>query len=122
MTKRNNILIILVAVLVSAGIWLYSFNGNRAAGKRKKITTSVFNGLNGWGYDILVNGKLFIHQESIPVIAGKRGFDKKEQAEQAAQLIINKMKRGQLPTITTFEIGQLLSINETQHDRAGTTK
>jgi hypothetical protein len=121
MTKRNNTLIILVAVLVSAGIWLYSFN-HKATSKEKKITTSVFSGLNGWGYDILVNDKLFIHQESIPVIAGKRGFDKKEQAEQAAQLIINKMKRGQLPTITTFEIGQLLSINETQHDRAGTTQ
>jgi hypothetical protein len=121
MTKRFNTLIILGAVLVSAGIWLYSFN-HGATSKKKKISAFVFSGSNGWGYDILVNDTLFIHQESIPVIAGKRGFDKKEQAEQAAQLIINKMKRGQLPTITTFEIEQLISINETKYDRAGQTQ
>lgn len=121
MTKKHNILVILGAVILSAGIWIYAFS-NTATQKRKSITSKVFVGLSGWGYDILVNDTLFIHQESIPVLAGKRGFPKKEQAEQAAQLIINKMKRGQLPTITTFEMEQLFSLNEIQHDRAGKTQ
>ena len=121
MTKRHNILVILGAVIISAGIWIYAISHAKAQ-KRKSITSKVFVSLSGWGYDILVNDTLFIRQESVPVLAGKRGFPKKEQAEQAAQLIINKMKRGQLPTITTFEMEQLFSLNEIQHDHAGKTQ
>jgi hypothetical protein len=110
-----------VAVIIAAGIWVYAIN-NAATHKRESITSKIFLGLNGWGYDILVNDTLFIHQESVPVLSGKKGFLKKEQAEQTAQLIINKMKRGQHPTITTFEMEQLFSLNEIQHDHAGKTQ
>jgi hypothetical protein len=121
MTKQRNISVILGAAILSACIWLYAFNTTTTQ-KGKSITSKVFFGLSGWGYDILVNDTLFIHQESIPVLAGKQGFPKKEQAEQAANLIINKMERGQLPTISTFEMKQLLSLNEIQNDRAGKTQ
>ncbi|MEI9809291.1 MAG: DUF4907 domain-containing protein [Bacteroidota bacterium] len=117
MIKRHNTIVILAAVAMSAGVWIYSYSSSTT--KKEKITAKFFEGLNGWGYDILVNNVLFIHQESIPVLPGKKGFLKKEQAEQTALLIINKMKRGQPPTITTFEMKQLFSLHDTQYDQPG---
>jgi Domain of unknown function (DUF4907) len=112
MIKRHNTIVILVAAVISAGIWIYVYSSSPRK-QQKNIAAKIFHGLNGWGYDILVNDTVFIHQESVPVAAGKNGFPRKEQAEQTAQLIINKMKRGQLPSITTFELDQLFSLYET---------
>src|SRR5262245_30097023 len=104
MQMTKSVFIILsTGILVSLGILLLPLT------KKNKIRfeQQVFHSVSGWGYDILVDGKLFIHQESIPSIKGNRGFQKKEQAILTAQLIINKMKRGELPTVTTFEVGQI---------------
>ncbi|WP_276502982.1 DUF4907 domain-containing protein [Terrimonas pollutisoli] len=96
---------------------------NQSTNKKKNhISATVFEGTHGWGYDILVNDELFIHQELIPALQGQTGFQTKIQAEQTARLIINKMKGGQLPTVTTFELEPILSLNKTQHDQPGTAK
>ena len=121
MTKRYNIIVILVSVAISAGIWIITLH-KRQAKKKKDITAKIFEGFNGWGYDILVDDELFIHQESIPSWPGKTGFQKKEQAEQTAQLIINKLKQGQVPAVTTFELQQILPLNQTQNDQPGKIK
>ena len=107
MTKFNNLIVIGAALIISAAIWIVMLNKDT---KRKKITATIFQGLNGWGYDILVNDKLFIHQESIPAQLGKTGFTEKKQAEKTARLIINKMERGELPTVTTFELEQIIPL------------
>ena len=121
MTKRYNIIVILASVAISAGIWIISLH-KRQAKKKKDITAKIFEGFNGWGYDILVDDELFIHQESIPSCPGRAGFQKKEQAEQTAQLIINKLKQGQVPAVATFELQQILSLNQTQDDQPGKIK
>ena len=108
MTKPANLIIIGAALIISATIWIVTLNNQDV--KRKKITAKVFQGLNGWGYDILVNDKLFIHQESVPAQQGKAGFPEKKQAEHTARLIINKMERGELPTVTTFELEQIIAL------------
>ncbi|MEP7373304.1 MAG: DUF4907 domain-containing protein [Chitinophagaceae bacterium] len=114
MTKRYNIIVILLSLGISAGIWIVPFH-IRQPKKKKDFATKIFEGFNGWGYDILVADELFIHQESIPSRPGKAGFRKKEQAEQTALLIINKMKQGRLPTVTTFELQQIIPLNQMQH-------
>jgi len=61
-----------------------------------------------WGYDIYVNNKLKIHQPNIPGKSGKEGFKTKEDAEKVARLVIEKMKRGEMPpTVTPEEISNL---------------
>lgn len=63
---------------------------------------------NTWCYDIMKDGKLFIHQTSIPGIAGSQGFKTKEQASQVAVLVIQKLNDGQMPpTVTEKELKQL---------------
>lgn len=121
MIKRYNIIVILVSVVISAAIWMITLH-KRQVKNKKNITAKTFEGINGWGYDILVDDELFIHQESIPSRPGKAGFQKKEQAEQTAQLIINKLKQGQVPSVTTFELQQILPLNQTQNDQPGKVK
>ncbi|MFC0774646.1 DUF4907 domain-containing protein [Terrimonas alba] len=121
MTNRHNILVIGISALIAVAVFIITID--RSSKKKKNhISTYVYEGIHGWGYDILVNDELFIHQELIPAIQGQTGFQTKMQAEQAARLIINKMERGQLPTVTTFELEPILSLNKTQYDKQGTTK
>ena len=84
-------------------------------------TPSIFNakiiyGDKGWGYEILANDSILIHQETIPAATGNRGFEKKYQAERAATLIINKLKHRSRPTVTTFELYQAGALTTTTAD------
>jgi len=116
-TRRHNTIVLSVALSVSVLLILV---------KRKdpeKFSSRTFrSSVSGWGYDILVEGKLLIHQESIPVLTGRTGFPEKEQAERTATLIINKMKKGRLPTVTTFELEQIFPLNDMEHERSAKTQ
>ena len=106
---RQNTLILSVAAVLSVAVLVINKK------ESPQLTSHVFHGISGWGYEILVNDKLFIRQESIPVIRGDRGFLKKEQAEKTAELIINKMKGGQPPTVTIFELRQTGALNDIEN-------
>ncbi|MGZ5219194.1 MAG: DUF4907 domain-containing protein [Chitinophagaceae bacterium] len=114
MTKRYNITVIALSLTISAGIWILTLNKEHT-NKKNHFAARIFGGPNGWGYDILVNDSLFIRQETIPVLNGSKGFAKKELAEQAAELIINKMKRNQHPAVTTFELQQICPLDKIQY-------
>lgn len=58
---------------------------------------------NTWGYDIYVEGKRFIHQASKPGFPGNRGFDTQAQAQKVADLVIQKIKQGQMPPNVSVE-------------------
>ena len=58
---------------------------------------------NTWGYDILVEGERFIHQPSKPGLPGNQGFATKEKARKVANLMIQKIKQGQMPPGVTIE-------------------
>jgi hypothetical protein len=80
--------------------------------KNAKITYQLIPGINNtWGYDILVNDKLTIHQPSIPSLPGNEGFKTKEGAEKVAKLVIEKMKKGEMPpSIDEKELKKLKAI------------
>lgn len=61
-----------------------------------------------YGYDIYVDGKIKIHQPSIPALSGNEGFKKKEYAIKVALLVIDKIKNGEmLPSVTIEEMRKL---------------
>ena len=65
-----------------------------------------------YGYDIYADSKLMIHQNSIPGLPGTEGFKTKAYAEKVAQLVISKIKKGEMPpTVTTEEMKKLKVIN-----------
>ena len=55
---------------------------------------------NGWGYDILRDGRPYFHQNIMPGIRGNRVFRTKEDALAVGEFMCDKIKTGQLPVIT----------------------
>ena len=51
----------------------------------------------GFGYNVLVDGKIFVHQPSIPSIPGNQTFSSKEKAELVANLVMLKLKNNIMP-------------------------
>jgi hypothetical protein len=80
--------------------------------KNALITYQIIPGINNtWGYDILVDNKLTIHQPSIPSLPGNEGFKTKEGAEKVAKLVTEKMKKGEMPpSIDAKEMKKLKAI------------
>lgn len=114
-TKYQHIVILSVSAILSVFILLH-FTKEK---KQHRFDSRVFRAVSGWGYDILVDDKIFIHQESIPVVKGRNGFSRREQAEKTAQLIINKMERGKPPTVTIFELQKIFTMNDTANAEQG---
>lgn len=63
---------------------------------------------SGWGYEIKVKGKPHIRQNTIPALAGNKGFSTREKALLAGKLVAYKMTKGVLPpTISENELDSL---------------
>ena len=79
-----------------------------------KITFQIFennkqqNKPPGWGYDIYLDGRHYVHQKHIPSVQGNTGFATKEDAEKTAQLVIKKIEKNIMPPgITPQELDSL---------------
>lgn len=75
-----------------------------------KITVEVFkvdsietNGSRGWGYDIMIDGKIYIHQPNVPAVMGNNGFSSEELARAAGEYIVSKIRKNILPPSVTPE-------------------
>ena len=61
-----------------------------------------------YGYDVLADGRLIIHQKSIPAMPGNEGFRTQANASKVAQLVTGKIKKGEMPpTVTIDEMKKL---------------
>ena len=76
--------------------------------KKSKLSFRIIAAPNNtWCYDILNNGKLFIHQPSVPGMAGNEGFKTKEQAIKVAEQVMKKLKM--LPEMQKILFKRLMS-------------
>jgi hypothetical protein len=63
---------------------------------------------NTFGYDVYRDGKLLIHQTSIPALPGNDGFKTRDDAARVAELVMYKIRKGEMPpTITAEEMKEL---------------
>ena len=108
----HSIIVLSAAALICAVIFLCRKHPRQHA---HQFSTRTFSQASGWGYDILVDGKLFIHQESIPAVAGSQGFSSRQLAENASNLLINKMKSGRAPVINSFDLQAIGLYDTTLH-------
>ncbi len=58
---------------------------------------------NTWGYDIFNGEKRIIHQKNIPGMPGNNGFKSRNGAKKVAELVIIKLKNGEMPPSVTKE-------------------
>jgi hypothetical protein len=69
-----------------------------------KLSYKIIEAANKtFGYDIYADDKLMIHQKSIPAMPGNDGFKTKADAEKVAQLVIEKIKKGEMPPTVSVE-------------------
>lgn len=113
--KAISVIALLITSLICCGHNCYSVeiqsngevsNHKAIAKAGDSLTYTILNNTDKtFGYDILKNGKVFIHQTSIPVVQGNSGFKTKAIAQKVAVLVIQKMKKGEMPpSITLLEL------------------
>lgn len=104
MKVNNKIVIIVVAAIGTiAATAMYTHYYNRQH-ERLKVEVKPFKTNNGWGYNIMVDNKIFIHQENIPAFAGNQSFTSKDDAIKTANLVIKKLVAGNFPSLSAEEI------------------
>lgn len=59
-----------------------------------------------WGYEIYSGERLLIRQVQVPALAGKAGFISAADAEKLAGMVAEKLKTGQVPSISLDELKQ----------------
>lgn len=68
----------------------------------------AFKTTGGWGYDIVTNGKPFIHQPTIPGQPGLVGFASEAQARRVGERVVERLQQEKaLPTLTNDELRRL---------------
>jgi hypothetical protein len=92
-------------LLVIVGTFSYGFYKRRRSGHDQvQLELRAIPVRNGWGYDILQNGRPWCHQDYIPAVQGVRVFRTKEDALAAGQIVYDKAIAGQLPDISEQEM------------------
>ncbi|MFN8145020.1 MAG: DUF4907 domain-containing protein [Bacteroidia bacterium] len=81
-------------------------NGNAVTANNQSYEVNTFSNtadIGGFGYDVLMGGKLYIHQPHIPAIQGNKGFANEANARKAGEFIVSKLKRNIMPPSVSKE-------------------
>jgi hypothetical protein len=95
-----------IVLLVVSVIVLFSTKANTYEDKIY-LQVVTFKSDAGWGYNILANHTIYIHQPNIPALSSNKPFGTQQQALLAAQLVIQKIKQHKQLAITTAELDSL---------------
>jgi hypothetical protein len=96
------ILPIAAIVLVT---WFYLGKRHAAVAEKQGLVwmdCQPFQIHGGWGYDIVVKEKTYIHQDRIPAVSGDKPFSSREDALKVGRLMMDKLKAGKFPPAVTY--------------------
>jgi hypothetical protein len=102
--KKILVGLVFLLILAATGI-VYGY-------KNYHYAVEVITSEQGWGYNILYNNKLIIHQPYIPSVSGQIAFGDKSSARKTGQLMVKKLKNKQSPAITRAELDYILSASK----------
>jgi hypothetical protein len=81
---------------------------------KAKLESMVIKADSGrFGYYVFVDGQLTVEQKTIPGIPSNKGFIDEAEAKRTAELVIKKMKEGEMPP--SISEGELKKIKITLH-------
>jgi hypothetical protein len=92
--SKKHKLVLLVAILFAAGSTIFLL-AVKPAPSPKGLTYNCFKTDHGWGYDVLANDRIIIHQPFLPGKSGFNGFSSEKEAGADAQSVIEKIKSGE---------------------------
>ena len=93
--SKTHKLVLLAACLIAAGSTFFLLVLKPAP--KQGLHYNVFKTENGWGYDVLVNEQIIIHQPFVPGKPGINGFRTGEEAGADAKSVIETIKSGEHP-------------------------
>ncbi|GEP96412.1 DUF4907 domain-containing protein [Chitinophaga cymbidii] len=103
MTKRFRRFVIWTTPLAAGLVLLTVFSGR----EKQLLRLAPVQTLYGWGYQITIDNKPFIHQDCIPAIPGYQPFRNKEDAMRVGSLVVYKIRHKLSPAVTRRELDSL---------------
>ncbi|HXD77348.1 MAG TPA: DUF4907 domain-containing protein [Puia sp.] len=100
--KWGTTLALLAAII--AFVWIGIWRRSKWKKEHVRVELHTIQTPLGWGYDILADGRPYIHQDIIPDIKGQHGFSSKEDALAVGQKIYDRLMENQLPVISIEEM------------------
>jgi len=98
-------------ILLLAAFFIQSFKQRttpqRATTELLPVEVHAIQLAAGWGYDVTVDNKIFIHQDCIPAVTSYKTFATAADALKVGQRVLDKLKSGQPPSVTPEEINSL---------------
>ena len=92
--NKTQKIVLLAAILFAAGSTVFMLV-IKPAPPKSGLHYNCFKQENGWGYDVLYNDRILIHQPMIPGKSGASGFASEKEAGADAQTVIEKIKSGE---------------------------
>ncbi len=104
----NKAYILFLIAMASFGCISKKSNEDNKSGQLllNNITIQTFANdsvLGGFGYDLLVDGKIMVHQPNIPAVMGNRGFVTEADAQKTAALVKHKLQNNIMPPSVTIQ-------------------
>jgi hypothetical protein len=96
----NILLLVLVSSFVIFGIVRYiSFSDT--------LQVKTYRVSEGWGYQVVVKGKVFINQPFIPTVPGKKAFPTEKSALKAGKIVKSKLIHHKSPALTMKDMDKI---------------
>jgi len=87
---------------------MFFYSGKIKFTHNQQLELQTFQLEEGWGYQILIDGKIFIYQPTIPAIASIRSFPDEKSALRVGTLVLKRIKLRKEPVVTLNEVSCLL--------------
>lgn len=100
----KSVFVILVLGLLVVEFKYTMLDDNNTQDDKLPVKVLSFHTSAGWGYEIMVDGKTFIHQDYIPAVQGNKSFQSPEDALKVGNYLLEKMKKKERPFITVDEL------------------
>jgi len=98
-------LIAIAALLISFAVIFFIKKQER--NQKVFIYAEPIQTVYGWGYNIIAADKVYIKQEYMPAVAGKRGFQSAADAMLVGNLVVRKITENKIPAISVHELDSL---------------
>ena len=105
MIKKNTVIWLVSALMLVAGSGILYYRKNQqAVNDLLPVGLHAIKIADGWGYEVLVDKKIYIHQDCIPAISSFKRFSSEAEALQIGQKVVEKIKQGHKPSITEQDL------------------
>ena len=113
MISRRSFGFFLITLFVIIGILIYR-NVEKPENKEKQVFLEVrsIKVDSGWGYDILKDAKVYIHQIYIPAIPGRHAFKSETDALRVGREVLSRLSTNTLPTISARDLKDWGIVND----------